>query len=97
MKKELLADFYYPGDYFDFSGSGSVSETTINIWIQQMFDKVSEAAKNEPERNNFSHAMSTGNTKVIIEAYRQGSGKFTVYVSVATSYTQRSILDVDLF
>jgi hypothetical protein len=99
-KKTLLMFFYlknyYPGDYFDFSDGKPLGETTINIWIQQMFDAIAIKAKDCPGRNDFAKHMSTGNTKIVMEAYRQNDkNKFTVYVSVCTDYKQKSAIDIE--
>ncbi len=98
MKTE---DSYYPGDYFDFTNGKTVSETQVNMFIQQCIDSVRVKIKKHPDREMYSHHISTGNTKVIIECYRQGndteyaaSDKFTVYVNVATAYKQQSKMDV---
>ena len=98
-----LEDFYYPNDYFDFSGGKEVTQTEVNMFIQQSFDAIKKKITEHPDREMYTHHMSTGNTKVVVECYRQGSSdtyaasdKFTVYVSVATSYKQLSKMDVEL-
>ena len=100
MKAE---NFYYPKDYFDFSNGREVTETVINMFIQQAIDAIRAKIKEQPKQHAYFHHISTGNTKVIVECYRQGSAteyakgnKFTVYVSVATAYKQLSKIDVSL-
>lgn len=99
MKTENFNQFYYPmtseGAYFDFSNGGSVSQTTINVWIQRAFDLIGSRAKREPDRDDFCYNTSTGNTKLTVEAYRQTNGKFTVYVSVSTKYEQQTGMDIE--
>lgn len=99
MRTEPLEVFYYPNDYFDFSDGKDVSETTINIWIQEMFDKLKGKTLAYPDQNEFFHVISTGNTKVLIEAYRQtiDIDKFTVYVSVCTCYKQSSSMGIKFY
>ena len=98
MKTEHLEVFYYPKDYFDFSDGKDVSETTVNIWIQEMFDKVTIKAQSQPDVKEFFHSISAGNTKVFLEAYRQTDpAKFTIYLSVSTCYKQQSSMDIKLY
>ena len=95
IKKELTQQFYYPNGYYDFSNGVPVSETEINMWILNSIDKIKAKIKEHPDREQYFHHISSGNTKVIIECYRQGNPeKFTVYVSVATSYKTKSELDI---
>ena len=103
MKTE---DYYYQknGDnYFDFSKGQTVSETEVNMFIHQCIDSIKEKILKYPDRESYFHHMSTGNTKVIIECYRQGNeteyakgDKFTVYISVATAYKEFSKTSVEL-
>jgi len=96
--KNLETDFYYPStNYFNFSNGVPLDETTVNMWIQEMFVKIKTKISEYPDRESYFHHMSSGNTKVIMECYRQGDkDKFTVYVSVATAYSTRTLTDVKL-
>ena len=91
-----LKKFYYPKDYFDYSLGEPLDETTINSWVQHMFDKVEIETIEHPAQMEFFHVMSTGNTKVLLEVYRQDedSNEFTIYVSVCTKYKQKSDWDI---
>ena len=97
MKTEQFEQFYYPKGYYDFSDGVPIDETTINIWIQRAFDKIALDIKETPDLDKFFHTISSGNTKVLVEAYRQNGDKFTIYVSVSTCYKQKTGMDIKLY
>lgn len=103
-----LKDFYYSetsnyNDYFDFSKGLPCTETEVNMFIQECIDSIKKQVIKHPDRESYFHHISTGNTKVIVECYRQGScdtytasDKFTIYVNVATAYKQCSKCDIEI-
>jgi len=83
------------GAYYDYSDGVPISETSVNIWVQQAFDAIAFKTKGNPDQDEFFHTISSGNTKVLVEAYRQSNkDKFTVYVSVITKYEQQTGTDI---
>ena len=89
--------FKYPSEeYHDFSNGIPVSDYEVNKWIKDSFNYIKEEIKQFPERDKFFSHMNSGNTKVIVEAYRQSNeDKFTVFVSVCTSYSKHVELDIE--
>jgi len=94
-----LSYFNYSSDnYYDFSNGVPSSDGEINLWIREMFDDIKKKINKNPSRDEYFQHRSTGNTKVIMEVYRQepNINSFTVYVSVATAYKSASKCDVQL-
>ena len=89
-----LDKFYYPrtseGIYFDYSDGVPIDEGRINIWILQAFNKIAQDIKETSDLDKYFHTISSGNTKVLVEAYRERGNKFNIYVSVCTAYQQQT-------
>ena len=85
--KEVEEEFYYPSeDYFDFSEGIVVSDFEIQRWINECLTEIREKIDKEPDRQEFFHIISSGNTQVLVEAYRERKDKFSVYVTVNNVY-----------
>jgi len=90
--------FKYPSEnYYDFKHGHPVSDSMINKWISEGIDSIIKKANAEPNRQDFFSTISSGSTKVLVEAYRQSDKElFTIYVSVIDGYMQQSEISVKL-
>jgi len=85
--------FKFPGDYFSFYKGVPLSDKQINNFIQSGIESLREKIVHGDETPSYSCA--TGNVLVTMFAYKQGNGKYTLYVNVSKGYFQESAIDVE--
>jgi hypothetical protein len=102
-----LEDFDFDNcKFYDFSDGAKINDDDIRGWVKDGLNHIKEKIKKEPMRSDFFATLSTGNSKVLIEAYRQESNlrrhlnqddkyKFTVYINIITKYKEESIVDFE--
>ncbi len=88
-------DFTFPGDYYSFQNGVNISDVGTNRWIDECIEKVKGKFASNPEIKEAFACISSGNTKVLCEGYKQGNGKYTVFISVIKGYYQLSECDVE--
>ena len=77
--------------FFDFSDGVPINDLQIEIWINRCINLVKEKMKNGA-KEAFG-TISSGNTKVLCEGYKNNNGDATMYISVITSYKQATLLN----
>lgn len=92
--------FEYPSEkYYKFGSAGVIiSDKEINEWINDCLQNIKKNIKKYPGRKSYFSNISSGNTRVSVEAYIQSinSDLFTVYVNVSKGYEQQSECDIHL-
>jgi len=74
--------------YHDFSDGGNVEDSEFQEWIQESLNKCINESKGKNLKKNFT-SISTGNSKLFIEVYRQEDYSFTVHVSICKGYLNK--------
>jgi hypothetical protein len=89
-----MKNITFPNDFFDFTNGVDCSNGEINLWIRDCFTHI----KNEIKRGvkNPHATLSTGNSTVIVSAYLQGNGKYTLDVTVSKAFYNHIEIDVNL-
>ena len=80
----------YPYNYHDFSNGVPVRDSEVNQWIRQAVEGIKKDIQKFPEIGKYFHTISSGNTKVLVEAYKESGNSYTLYVSVSTAYKNYS-------
>lgn len=91
LKKKVLKD--YPDKYFDFSDGIDISEIKIKRLIKKVIKKAKKYILKYNKENTF-YTISTGNTKIFVEIYKQDNGLFEVFVAVTKNYIEECYHDV---
>jgi hypothetical protein len=106
-KKMKLENFDFNNcKFFDYSDGIKVDDGEIRRWIRNGLNHIKEKIKKEPMRSDFFATLSSGNSKVLIEAYRQDSNirkylnqdikyKFSVNIDIITKYKEESMINFE--
>ena len=92
MQKKAVVN--YPTEYFDFSSGVDLPNSEIQQYIQQGIEKCICKITKDGLKKTFS-TISTGNSKVLVEAYLQDNKMLTIHVSVSKNYCQMSFCNVE--
>ncbi len=88
-------DFTFPGDYYSFHNGVDISTSETNEWINKAVNKVREKFLADSSLKETFSTISSGNTKVLAEGYKQGNGMYSVFVSVMKGYHRKMECDVE--
>lgn len=81
---------FLTGKMSDYSDGNRTSEDDISDWIKDCIEKASRNMIANPRLKKSFETMSSGNSKVFVEIYREESvDKFTVFTTVAQNYKSR--------
>jgi hypothetical protein len=96
--KEMVDDIViiYPEGFSDFSTATKIGKNQTLHWIEDVVQAIQKKVKNNDLLNEVHSTISSGNTKVFIEAYRQNNDEFTVCVTVAQNYKHKIYYDIKL-
>lgn len=96
MNQETKLLFNYPTTYYDFADGVNIEDDTVNQWIEESITSAVTKLRENNLKESFS-ASSSGNTKVIVEVYRQESNdKLSIYVSVCKKYKRAQELNISI-
>ena len=87
-------DFHYPEHYTDFNNGLNCSDGEVNDWIKKGLTHLKKEVANGVKNPSFS--ISTGNTIVWGNAYKQDNGKYTISVHVSRAYEAQWHIDREL-
>ncbi len=89
---DVIADSEYPGKYFDFSDGVPISDYETNSFIQTALHNLQRNIVEDNYPSKSFTNISTGNTKVLVEAYQneRGSNVYSIEISVIKSYAKKS-------
>jgi len=89
-----MTNFTFPNDFFDFTNGVDCSNGEINAWIKNCINHIKKEIKKGVKN---PHANSrTGNSVVVVTAYKQTNDKYTVEVTVSKAYQSHTEINVDL-
>lgn len=81
---------------FSYHDGVRINDRTINEWIKRAVASAKEQLRKHPDMTKSFESISSGNTKVIVEIYRQINNKYTIFVSVCDGYWEMVELDNDI-
>jgi hypothetical protein len=82
-------------NWYDFTDGVDISETQITLWLRECIDSIKKKIDTYPKQKDYFSTISSGNTKVLVECYRNGTeNTFTLYCSVIKSHKQGSLTSV---
>lgn len=92
-----MEKFYFPSeDYYSFKNGVDIDTPQINRWIEECINKLGSNFQSNRDINHTFCTISSGNTKVIAEGYKQANGKYTVFITVTKDYSKLAQCDVEL-
>jgi hypothetical protein len=94
MATRLAYSYPDPEDFYDFSKGVPISDPEVRVWISRAVGEV-KTKLNKGVKEAFA-TMSSGNTLVLCEGYLESAGKYTIMVSVATTYKRATETSVEL-
>lgn len=92
MNNELPEDILNLEEYFDFSSGVGIENAVVKDWIAKCVDSAITKLNTSQSKEAFS-TTSSGNTKVIVEAYRQDDAKATIHVSVCYNRLSQTVIN----
>ena len=80
-------------DWYDFSGGCDIEHDTVNEWMQDCLESVREEILQGADKA--SSYVRSGNTMVILFAYKQEDGTYDLDYSVTNNYMSAGIAGYD--